>query len=77
MAGVTLDHGQADAESRVDVALGSIQEALQLIEDASQALSAIAGMGSERKRLGCLSNQLTWAWFRVAATNNRSRRRAR
>ena len=41
-----------------------------------KVLSALAGMGSERKRLGCLSSQPTWAWFAVTATANRRRRRS-
>ena len=74
MAAVTLDRErQAAAAGRVDVALCSIQEAQQLVERASQVLSALAGMGSERHTLGCLSSQLTWAWFAVAATANRRR----
>jgi hypothetical protein len=68
---------QARAARRIEVALDSIQEAQQLVQMASQALAAIAGMGSERKRLACLSHQLTWAWVAVAATNNRARRQAR
>jgi hypothetical protein len=78
MAGTTLNgERRASAARPAGVALDSIQEAQQLIEKASQALSAIAGMGPQRERLGCLSNQLTWAWFAVAAMNNRARRRPR
>ena len=68
---------QARPACRVEVALASIQEAHQLLEEARQALSAIADMGSERTRLRRLCHQLTWAWVAVAATNNRARRRAR
>ena len=72
MAGVTLDRErQAAAASRVDLVLCSIQEAQELIEQARQALSTVAGMSPERKRLGCLSSQLTRAWLTVAATANR------
>ena len=78
MPGMTLNgERQVRAASRIEVALDSIQEAQQLVEEASQALSAIARMGSERERLGRLSNQLIWAWIAVAATNNRARHRAR
>ena len=74
MAAVTLERErQPEATSRVDVALHSIQEAQELIEQARHLLSAVAGMHSGRKRLGCLSSQLTWAWFEVAATANRRR----
>jgi hypothetical protein len=76
MAAVTLNlERQPAAASRVDVALRSIQEAQELIEQATHLLSAVAGMHSGCKRLGCLSSQLTWAWFAVAATANRRRRR--
>jgi hypothetical protein len=68
---------QVRAASRIEVALDSIQEAQQLIEKASQALSAIAPLRPERKRLGRLSHQLICAWLSVAATNNRARPRAR
>jgi hypothetical protein len=68
---------QVRAARRIEVALDSIQEAQQLVEKASQALSAIARMGPERKRLRRLSSQLIWTWVAVAATNNRVRRRAR
>lgn len=68
---------QARAARSIKVALDSIQEAQQLVEKASQALSASTAMASERKRLGSLAFQLTWAWVAVAATNNRARRRAR
>lgn len=64
------------ARSRADVALRNMSEAQELIEQAAQVLSALAGMGSERKRLGCLSSQPTWAWFAVTATANRRRRRS-
>lgn len=75
MAAVTLDGERQPAPaSRVDLALCSIQEAQQLVEQARQVLSAVAAMGSERKRLACLSSQLTWAWIAVAATANRRRR---
>jgi hypothetical protein len=78
MATVTLDgERKAVADRRVDVALCSIQEAQELIEQARQVLSTVAGMGPQRKRLGCLSSQLTSAWVAVVATNNRARRRAR
>jgi hypothetical protein len=78
MATVSLDgERKAVADRRVDVALSSIQEAQELIEQARQVLSTVAGMGPQRKRLGCLSSQLTWAWVAVVATNNRARRRAR
>jgi hypothetical protein len=74
MAAVTLDRErQAAAASRVDVALRSIQEAQELIEQAKQELSVVAGMGPQRKKLRCLSTQLTRAWFAVAATANRRR----
>jgi len=59
------------AAIRVKVALDSIQEAQRLIEQAMQALSAVAGMSSERKTLGCLSNRLTWTWFAVSAAAHR------
>ena len=58
---------QARAARRIEVALDSIQEAQQLVQMASQALAAIAGMGPERETLACLSHQLTWAWVAVAA----------
>jgi len=75
MAAVTLDREhQAAVASRVDLVLCSIQEAQELIEQARQALSAVAGMDPERMRLGCLSSQLTRAWFAVVATANRRRR---
>lgn len=74
MAAVTLNRErQAATAGRVHVALGSIQEAQELIEQARHLLSAVAGMQSGRKRLRCLSSQLTWAWFAVAATANRRR----
>jgi hypothetical protein len=74
MAAVSLDgERQAGAASRVDLALCSIQEAQELIEQARQVLSAVAAIGSERKRLARLSSQLTWAWIAVAATANRRR----
>jgi hypothetical protein len=75
MAAVTLDRQrQAAAASRVDVALCTIQEAQELIEQARQALSKVAGMGPERKSLACLAGQVTIAWFAVVATANRRRR---
>jgi hypothetical protein len=78
MAAVTPNRErEAVAHSRVDVALHSIQEAQELLEQARHLLSAVAGMASARKRLGCLSSQLTWAWFAVAATANRRRRCSR
>jgi len=78
MAGMTLNgEQQARAARRIEVALDCIQEAQPLVEKASQALFAVAAMGSERRRLACLSNQLTRAWLAVAATNNRARRQAR
>ncbi|MGH7908474.1 MAG: hypothetical protein ACRENW_01340 [Thermodesulfobacteriota bacterium] len=67
----------AAAAIRIKVALDSIQEAQRLIEHAKKALSAVAGMSSERKRVGCLSQQLTWTWFAVSATANRLRRTTR
>ena len=78
MATVTPDaERKALADRRVDVALCNVQEAQALIEQARQVLSTVAGMAPERKRLGCLSSQLTWAWVAVLATNYRARRRAR
>ena len=75
MAAVTSDRQRrAAAASRLHLALCSIQEAQELIEQARQLLSTVAGMGPGRKGLGCLSSQLTWAWFAVAATANRHRR---
>jgi hypothetical protein len=78
MALVTSDRQrQAAAPSRLDLVLCSIQEAHELIEQARQTLSPVASMAPERKRLGCVSRQLTRAWFAVVATANRSRRRSR
>jgi hypothetical protein len=78
MPGMTLNRERrARAASRVEVALDSIQEAQQLVEKASQALSASAPMRPERTRLGRLSHQLICAWLAVAATSNRAQRRTR
>jgi len=74
MTAVSLDGERpAAAASRVDLALCSIQEAQELIEQARQLLSAVPAIGSQRKRLARLSSQLTWAWIAVAATANRRR----
>jgi hypothetical protein len=74
---VTSDRKRRAAPaSRLDLVLCSIQEAHELIEQARQTLSPVAGMAPEHKRLGCLSSQLTSAWFAVVATANRNRRRA-
>jgi hypothetical protein len=57
MAAATLDRKrQAAVASRVDLVLCSIQEAQQLIEQARQALSSVAGMGPERRSLASLSS---------------------
>ncbi len=75
MAAATLDReGETATESRVDVVLCNIQEAQELIEQARHLLAAVPDMGSGRKRLACLSADLTCAWLAVAATVKRRRR---
>ena len=66
---------QATAEIRVQVALDSIQEALRLIELATQALSRVDGMIPESRNLGSLSDRLTETWYAVSAGANRLRRK--
>lgn len=67
-------HRQAAAETRLRLALDSIQQAQQLIELATQALSGVEGMRSQWSRLGSLSDGLTQAWFAVRAGANRLQR---
>jgi hypothetical protein len=66
---------QATAEIRVQVALDSIQEALRLIELATQALSRVDGMIPESSRAGSISDHLAHTWFAVSAGANRLRRK--
>lgn len=68
---------QTTAEARVLVTLDSIQEALRLIEQATDALCSVPGMLPERRRVGSLSDQLSQAWFAVSAGVNRLRRKGR
>jgi hypothetical protein len=62
---------------RVATALDSIQEALQHIEHAIQALSGVDGMILERKKVNSLSDELTRTWFAVGAAANRLCRKRR
>lgn len=66
---------QATTEIRVQVALDSIQEALRLTEQATQALSRVDGMIPEWRRVGSLSDQLRLTWYAVSAGANRLRRK--
>ncbi len=65
---------QVPGERRVHLALDSIQEALRLLEQATQALSRVDRMIPISRRVGPLSNQLSHAWFAVSAAANRLRR---
>jgi len=65
---------RAATEIRVHVALDSIQEALRLIEQATQALCRVDGLIPERRRIGSLCDQLTQTWYAVSAGANRLRR---
>lgn len=67
---------QAAAETRVQVALDSIQEAHRLIEQATQALSRVDGMIPEWRSAGSVSGRLMQTWYAVAAGANRLRRKA-
>jgi len=76
VSGMTHDRDrQAPAEIRVHVALASIQEALRLLEQATQALCRVDRMIPSARRVGSLSNQLNQTWFAVSAAANRLRRR--
>lgn len=75
VSGMTHDRDrQAPAEIRIHVALDSIQEALRLLEQATQALSRVDRMIPLSSRVGSLSNQLSQTWFAVSAAANRLRR---
>lgn len=53
------------AEERVEVALVSIERAQRLIEEATQALSSVSGMGREWRRLGSLHDRVKRTWYDV------------
>lgn len=78
MRGMTPERqAAAAAATRVRIALDSIDEAQRLIDQATQALSAIDAMRPEHHKIACLSVWLTWTWFAVKAADNRLRRRDR
>ena len=56
---------KAAAEVRVLVAVASLREAKRLIEQAAQALSAVGGLGRERRRLDTLHEQVTRSFYDV------------
>ena len=66
---------QPAAEIRVKNALDSIEEALRLVEQATQALSRVDGMIPEWERLGSLCDRLQQTWYAVSAGANRLRHR--
>lgn len=68
---------QTTAETRVRLTLDSIQEALRLIERATDALRSVPAMLPERRRLDSLSGHLSQTWFAVSAGVNRLRRKGR
>jgi hypothetical protein len=47
------------------VALVSIERAQRLIEQATQALSSVSGMGREWRKLGALHDQVKRTWYDV------------
>ena len=58
---------QAIAEIRIRMALDSLQQALELVERAAQALTRVGGMLPERRSVGSLSGQLGLTWLAVCA----------
>lgn len=66
---------QTAAEIRVHLALDSIQEAQELIEQATQALSRVDGMVPQRSRVVAVSDLLTQTWYALSAAANRLRRK--
>ena len=56
---------QAAAEARLEAALVSIEQAQRLIEQATQALSSVSGMGREWRKLGALHDQVKRTWYDV------------
>jgi len=66
---------QTAAEIRVHLALDSIQEAQELIEQATQALSRVDGLIPQRRRVAAVSDLLIQTWCALSATANRLRRK--
>jgi hypothetical protein len=56
---------KAAAEVRVAVAVASLRETKQLIEQAAQALSGVSGLAREWRRLGTLHEQVTRSLYAV------------
>jgi hypothetical protein len=56
---------KAAAEVRVAVAVASLREARQLIDQAAQALSAVSGLARESRRLRTLHEQVTRSFYDV------------
>jgi hypothetical protein len=64
---------QTVAEIRVQLALDSIQEAQQLVQQPAQGLSRVDGMIPECRSVGSVSDRLWQTWFAVCASANRLR----
>jgi hypothetical protein len=64
----------AVADLRVEVALRAIEDAQQLADLASEALSAVAGMAPEHDRLGKLHGQVRRCWYAVRRRSERLQR---
>jgi len=56
---------QQAADARVRVALRSIEDAQRLLEQATQALSSVRGMGLEWRKVGSLHDQVKGSWYAV------------
>jgi hypothetical protein len=64
-AGSELCARQRAADIRVRVALRSIEEAQQLMDQAVQALCSVKGMVDEWKRVGAVYDRVKGAWYVV------------
>lgn len=64
---------QAMAEIRIRIAMDSLQQALELVEQAAHALTRVGGMLPERRKVGSLSEQLGLTWLAVCARARRKR----
>jgi hypothetical protein len=62
---------QAAAETRVRVALRSIEEAQQLLDQASQALCSVRGVVGEWHKVGALHDRAKDAWHAVQKRTER------
>ena len=56
---------QAAAEERVVAALVALERAQRLVEEATQALSGVSGLGREWRSLGALHDRVKRAWYEV------------